>query len=158
MRESDCKKSLSMKQQGNPRLRYVTTIYWFLLIYIIAALAWWFIELELQNREMMHFRIDQLDVNESGYLQEYQRILDLKKRESSKFILEGLTLLILIVIIAVYVYRTVRNLIRLQQREQNFMMAVTHELKTPIAVAKLNLEMLRKHQLSEEQQIRLINM
>lgn len=158
MRESDCKKSLSMKQQGNPRLRYVTTIYWFLLIYIIAALAWWFIELELQNREMMHFRIDQLDVNESGYLQEYQRILDLKKRESRKFILEGLTFLILIVIIAVYVYRTVRNLIRLQQREQNFMMAVTHELKTPIAVAKLNLEMLRKHQLSEEQQIRLINM
>ena len=33
----------------------------------------------------------------------------------------------------------------LQQQQQNFMMAVTHELKTPISVAKLNLETLQKY-------------
>ena len=36
------------------------------------------------------------------------------------------------------------------------MMAVTHELKTPIAVTKLNLETLRKHRLNEEKQQRII--
>ena len=33
----------------------------------------------------------------------------------------------------------------MQQQQQNFMMAVTHELKTPISVARLNLETLQKY-------------
>jgi signal transduction histidine kinase len=36
------------------------------------------------------------------------------------------------------------------------MMAVTHELKTPIAVAKLNLETMQKRKLDEDQQQRLV--
>lgn len=147
-----------MKQEGKSPLGYVTVTYWLLLFYIIAALTWWFIELEFQNREMMHFQIGQLDISQPGYLEEYRQILALKKRETTKFILEGLTFFILILIIAVYVYRTVRNLIRYQQREQNFMMAITHELKTPIAVAKLNLETLKKHNLPDSKREKLIDM
>ena len=33
------------------------------------------------------------------------------------------------------------------------MMAVTHELKTPIAVTKLSLETLKRHQLDEDKKI-----
>src|SRR5690606_42152092 len=98
-----------MKEQGNTRLRKITIVYWLLLTYIVAALAWWYIELELQNREMMHFRIEELNVNEPDYLQQYKEIITLKKRESRKFMLEGLTFLGLIIIIAIYVYRTVRS-------------------------------------------------
>ena len=36
-------------------------------------------------------------------------------------------------------------------------MAITHELKTPIAVTKLNLETLQKRSLNPEQQQKLIN-
>jgi two-component system sensor histidine kinase CiaH len=50
----------------------------------------------------------------------------------------------------------VRRQIRLQLQQQNFMMAVTHELKTPIAVTKLNLETLQKHRLDEERQQKII--
>jgi two-component system, OmpR family, sensor histidine kinase CiaH len=38
------------------------------------------------------------------------------------------------------------------------MMAITHELKTPIAVAKLNLETLLKHQLDADKQKKIIQM
>ncbi len=38
------------------------------------------------------------------------------------------------------------------------MMAITHELKTPIAVARLNLETLQKHQLEETKRQKLIQM
>jgi K+-sensing histidine kinase KdpD len=38
------------------------------------------------------------------------------------------------------------------------MMAVTHELKTPIAISKLNLETLQKHKLDEARQQKLIAM
>ena len=58
---------------------------------------------------------------------------------------------------AVFVYRAVRKQIRLSQQQQNFMMAVTHELKTPIAVTQLNLETLQKRKLDEVQQQKLIS-
>jgi signal transduction histidine kinase len=44
----------------------------------------------------------------------------------------------------------------MQLQQQHFMMAVTHELKTPIAVAKLNLETLQKYQLDPDKQQKLI--
>jgi signal transduction histidine kinase len=50
----------------------------------------------------------------------------------------------------------VRKQIRLAAQQQNFMMAITHELKTPIAVTKLNLETLQKRKLDEAKQQKLI--
>jgi signal transduction histidine kinase len=57
---------------------------------------------------------------------------------------------------AILVYRSIRKQFKLQQQQQNFMMAVTHELKTPIAVARLNLETLQKYTLDPEKQKKLI--
>src|SRR5690606_15051427 len=59
---------------------------------------------------------------------------------------------------ATLVYRSMRQQKQIQEQQQNFMMAVTHELKTPIAVARLNLETLLKHQkLDEQKQQKLIH-
>src|SRR6185312_319317 len=63
-----------------------------------------------------------------------------KETQTAAYIGEGSTFLGLILLGAIFVYREVRRQIRLQLQQQNFMMAVTHELKTPIAVTKLNLE------------------
>lgn len=49
-----------------------------------------------------------------------------------------------------------RRQLKHSQDQQNFMMALTHELKTPISVAKLNLETLQKRKLDEQQQQRLL--
>jgi K+-sensing histidine kinase KdpD len=57
---------------------------------------------------------------------------------------------------AVYVYRATRRQIRASVQQQNFMMAVTHELKTPIAVTQLNLETLQKRKLDAAQQDKMI--
>lgn len=63
---------------------------------------------------------------------------------------------LLIVAGAIFVYRTVNRELKLSRQQQHFMMAVTHELKTPIAVAKLNLETLQLRKLDDAQQQRLI--
>ncbi|MFN2438857.1 MAG: sensor histidine kinase, partial [Chitinophagaceae bacterium] len=42
--------------------------------------------------------------------------------------------------------------------QQNFVTAVTHELKTPISVARLNLETLQKHKLDESRQKKVLQM
>ena len=90
------------------------------------------------------------------YQAEYNAITDTKKRTTVKYLSEGLFFLALIIVGAVFVFRSVRRQFKLQQQQQNFMMAVTHELKTPISVARLNLETLQKYSLDPEKQKKLI--
>jgi len=146
------------------RIRIATTIYWLLLFYIVAALVWWFISLEKQNRQMTNFKISQLNaaIDSSHSPELYNNTsAEIRQEHSRNFIKytsEGATFLLLILIGAAFVYRSVRRHFLLQQQQQNFMMAVTHELKTPISVARLNLETLQKHQLDIDKQRKLLRM
>ncbi|MGH2552734.1 MAG: two-component sensor histidine kinase, partial [Chitinophagaceae bacterium] len=49
-----------MPDVSRKRLRSTTFIYWMLLIYIVAALVWWFISLTHQNTVMRDFEIKSL--------------------------------------------------------------------------------------------------
>ncbi|MEP6846427.1 MAG: ATP-binding protein [Panacibacter sp.] len=140
------------------RLAFITLVYWFLLIYIIAALVWWFIALENQNDLMYSYRITELNKDDPAYSQKLFQLNDERRRKTAQYIGEGSTFLLLILLGAVFVYRATRKQIRLSQQQQNFMMAVTHELKTPIAVTRLNLETLQKRKLDEHQQEKLITL
>ncbi len=146
-----------IKRFKKQRLAFITLVYWFLLIYIVAALVWWFISLENQNRQMFIYRLAQIDKNDSGYNQKLTQIEDERKRKSTQYIGEGSTFLLLILVVAVFVYRATKRQIILSHQQQNFMMAVTHELKTPIAVVRLNLETLQRYKLDEAKQQKLIN-
>ena len=146
------------------KLRRATWTYWLLLIYIIAAYIWWFISLERQNSQMQQFKLEQLalttDSTESPIVYKLKResIVTEHRRNQTKYAGEGIVFLALIFVGAAFIYRSVRRQFRQQQQQQNFMMAVTHELKTPIAVARINLETLQKHQLDPEKQQKLIRM
>lgn len=146
------------------RLVVVSIVYWFLLAYIIVALIWWFISLEKQNQTMADLQIHLLGlrIEKTKFPEDYQKAINRieieKRRNTTKYVSEGITFLALILIGAVFVYRAVRQQIKLQQQQQNFMMAITHELKTPIAVARLNLETLQKHHLEESKRQKLIQM
>ncbi len=138
------------------KIRYIFLIYWFLLAYIIAALVWWFIALNQQNEQATVFKLQQLKPNQSQYTEQVNKIVQIEKRKNAQYIGEGVTFFLLIVTGAVFVFRAVSRQLKLSQQQQNFMMALTHELKTPIAIAKLNLETLQKRKLEESQQQRLI--
>jgi len=143
----------------NRRLTAVTIVYWALLTYMIAALLWWFIALVKQNDTLTAVQLQQL-TGSTGQVhiqtQTSEQLLQKQKRKRVQYIAEGLTFLALIVVGAVYVYRATRRQIRASVQQQNFMMAVTHELKTPIAVTQLNLETLQKRKLEPAQQEKMI--
>jgi signal transduction histidine kinase len=139
------------------RLEVATIAYWFLLLYIIAALVWWFIELQQQSHQMAVYKLVELKAGDPAYLQKLDAVTNEEKRKNAQFIGEGLIFLLVILIGALFVYRAVRRQLKLAQQQQNFMMAITHELKTPIAIAKLNLETLQKHRLEESKQQKLIH-
>lgn len=140
-----------------PKLAVVTFVYWFLLLYMIAALAWWFIALEKQNNLMTAIRIAELVKDDPQYLLKRTTIEEMSSRKTTQYIGEGITFLALILVGAVYVYRATRRQLKFSAQQQNFMMAITHELKTPIAVAQLNLETLQKRKLEEDKQQKLIS-
>jgi len=131
-------------------------MYWVLLTYILVALVWWFITLEKQNLEMTQLRLSQKMPDDPGYTALVNQTLDLQRRKHAQYVGEGAIFMLLIVVGAVFVYRATRRQWRLSQQQQNFMMAVTHELKTPIAVAKLNLETISKRKLEPAIQEKMI--
>lgn len=138
------------------RLQVATIVYWVLLVYIIAALIWWFIALQQQNHQMTVFKRDELVLADPNYLQKSKEITEEEKRKRAQYIGEGSFFLFLILLGAGFVYRAVRRQLKMTLQQQNFMMAITHELKTPIAIAKLNLETMQKHKLEEARQQKLI--
>lgn len=150
-----------MADVNRKRLRRTTITFWLLLTYIIAALVWWFISLENQNHDIatQQFRnleLQKASVPDSVYSTRFSEITREEDRNTRKYVAEGITFLILILTGAVFVYRSVRRQFKLQHQQQNFMMAVTHELKTPISVTKLNLETLQKYSLDADKQNKLI--
>ena len=138
------------------RLTVAITVYWILLAYILTGLGWWLIALERDNRKMTSYEIRELRAGDPNFSTKYNAIIAGEKKRTAGNIGEGTTYFALIVLGAIFVYREVRRQMRLQQQQQNFMMAVTHELKTPIAVTKLNLETLLKHRLDEQKQQKMI--
>jgi len=139
-----------LKRKG---LLIATIVYWFFLVYIVAALVWWFIALQQQNHQMTYYKIQELNSGDPSYLARLDLITEEEKRKSVQYVGEGVTFLLIILIVALLLYRAVRRQLK---QQQNFMMAITHELKTPIAIAKLNLETLQRHKLDEARQQKLV--
>ncbi|HEX2605897.1 MAG TPA: ATP-binding protein [Flavisolibacter sp.] len=147
-----------MADERKKKLKRATIVYWVLLSYIIAALLWWFFSLVKQNNDMYVLQKEYYQATGSTHRNASQlaEIEAQHRRNIAKFIGEGGTFLMLIIVGAAYIYRSVRNQFRLQQQQQNFVMAITHELKTPIAVSRLNLETMQKHKLEEPMREKLV--
>ncbi len=146
-----------MSALKSQKLTFVTFVYWVLLLYMVAALVWWFIALENQNQLMRDIKLGELLKTELSYTAKVRSIEEASNRKTAQYIGEGITFLALILLGAIYVFRATRRQLRLSEQQQNFMMAITHELKTPIAVTQLNLETLQKRKLDEEKQQKLIS-
>lgn len=64
---------------------------------------------------------------------------------------EGAVFLILLLIGIWQIRRSIRKELKLSERQNNFLLSVTHELKTPLAANKLYLQTIKKRDLSKEQ-------
>ena len=105
---------------------------------------------------MAYYKILDLHQQDPQYSTQLARIDEEKKRKTAQYIGEGTIFFLLIAAGATFVYRAVSKQLQISLQQQNFMMAITHELKTPIAVAKLNLETLQKRKLDDAQQQKLL--
>ncbi len=69
---------------------------------------------------------------------------------------EGAVFLFLLGIGAYFIHASITREEKLHENQQNFLLSVTHELKSPLAAIKLSLQTIAKRELDREMQISLI--
>lgn len=122
-------------------------IIYVLAIYILLQLSWWGYQLIQLNGEVL--KLKSVIPGQSQYPLLLSKIW--------MVVGEGSVFLLLLILGFWYIKRTVIRELRLARMEKNFLLSVTHELKTPIAAVKLQLETLKSRQLSAEQAAGLIS-
>lgn len=125
------------------------TLWLFLALstYIIAQFTWWAVLLLRRNAELTHLRAlhgaaQGVEASPVG-----GRLM---------VVSEAAVFLLLLLVLLWFTYRAVWRDLTQAARQRNLMLAITHELRTPIAAAKLQLQTLQRPQLSGEQREALL--
>lgn len=138
-----------------------TIAYTFLFLYVIASIVFWGYSLNKQNKLIYKLEKEKIDLrakteNHLSYQEELARIKESKIRRTKQYLGEGSTFILIILLTACIVYYAYYRQRSLAKLQQNFMLSVTHELKTPIAGIKLNMQTLERRTLDEAQQKKLL--
>lgn len=138
-----------------------TIAYTLLLIYVMAAIIFWGYSLNKQGNLIYNLEKERILLLKSNHqITDYDKELNLIKqkkiRRTKQYLGEGSTFLLIILLSASIVYFAYYRQRKLSKLQQNFMLSVTHELKTPIAGIKLNMQTLEKRKLDENVQMKLI--
>lgn len=136
-------------------------IFTILFAYIILQFLWWEILLVKQSGEIINEKqkISELTSTDPEILKkEVAELHHTKKLKIYMIAGEG-TVFILLLLYGIYRIRKAYEIeSQLIIQQKNFLLSVTHELKTPIAATKLQLQTLLKHkQLTDIQQEQLLN-
>ncbi len=121
--------------------------------------VWWEVLLVKQTRQIHDGKEKLLALGVSDSVQLQKELSELKKKENNYIYMiigEGTIFLIFITIGIIRVYNAHKREKEISSQQKNFLLSVSHELKTPLATSKLNLQTLLKHILPKETQVEML--
>lgn len=137
-----------------------TLIFSVLVGYVVLQFLWWEILLVRQSDNIISLKQNIAALSSSDDKIILRDIADLQKKKNARVYMivgEG-TVFLLILLFGVYqVRKSIKRESELANQKSNFILSVSHELKTPIAATKLQLQTLLKHDLEREKQKELLN-
>ena len=133
-----------------------------LIGYMVLAFSWWAFHLWAQNERLfaaekqlleVRFTHDNrgLNLTQMQETAEYQRILRERQKRRRMVVSEGLFFVICLAYGLYSINRSANREVKLARQRRNFLLSITHELKSPIAALRLVLETIGKHNLPREQ-------
>ncbi len=116
---------------------------------MLFALAWWAILLWRKTNTIYELKskIDSM----------YPDASDEYFRQNTMIVTEGLVFAIALIIGIIILNRALRREIAVAKHQKNFLLSVTHELKSPITAIQLILDTFKKRKLNEEQSSLLLD-
>lgn len=84
-------------------------------------------------------------------------VMRLQPQRVAMVVGEGSVFLFLLIIGAYFIRKSIIKEGKLKEQQQNFLLSVTHELKSPLAAIKISLQTLVKRDLNREMQTSLLN-
>ncbi len=97
-------------------------IFYAIIIYAISELIWW------------------------GYM-----LVRLQPRRTGMILGEGSMFILIFIVGAISLHKSIKKERRLHSQKKNFLLSVTHELKSPLASIKLLLQTIQKRELNKQQ-------
>lgn len=111
-------------------------LFYALSIYVITQFSWWaYLLIEVNEKTAL------VSLNEPSFKDRFWMIAG-----------EGTVFFALLVTGITMIYINLNKAAKIARAERNFMLAITHELKTPLASTRLLLQTLKEKELSREQQ------
>ncbi|HET6243176.1 MAG: GHKL domain-containing protein [Bacteroidetes bacterium] len=134
-------------------------IFYLLVGYVCLQFIWWAFMLFELNNELSQKKAELLvSKQEQGIIQN-ETLPELKGKLHKKWLMiagEGTVFLILLIVGIAKTHSTFKKEIALSDQQKNFLLSITHELKSPLASNKLHLQTLLKHELAREKQQALL--
>ncbi len=132
--------------------------FYLLVIYLLLQFGWWSFLLIKQNNEIYNYRKELLQLQNGGFLrsEDHKELQEYLHRKWLMIAGEGLVFGTLL-IVGIYLTRqSFKREFILSNQQRNFLLAITHEFKSPLAAIKLGLQTLGKHPLDESQRNQLL--
>jgi two-component system phosphate regulon sensor histidine kinase PhoR len=134
----------------------------FVIGYLLLAFFWWAVHLWTQNDLLFQTEYQLLEMrfskNNRGYNEtqlqqtvEYQTIIKKRDKRRRMIVAEGLFFTACLSFGLFQIHRSAKREVALTRQRRNFLLSITHELKSPIASLRLILETFSKHSLNREQ-------
>ncbi len=130
-----------------------------LFTYVVLQFLWWEILLVKQNGQILDEKqkVVALSISNDEQLREELQALQNKRRTKTFMIVGEGTVFLLLLLYGVFKIKQAQEKEEeLRRQQNNFFLSITHELKTPIAATKLQLQTIQKQKPNEEIQNELI--
>jgi two-component system sensor histidine kinase CiaH len=134
-------------------------LFYALVAYIVLQFLWWEVLLTRQTSQLAEEQknISALHFADKNLLEEnLQQIENKKNHQLWMHVGEGTVFLILVTLGVLKIYNTRKKENELARLQNNFLLSITHELKSPLASVKLQLQTLQKHNLEEAVRNKLV--
>lgn len=149
----------------NSRLRLLS---YGVIAYMLLAFAWWSVLLFIKNQDAFRAKRDLLKIgmvaegiveNDAEFRQQeaYKELVQQYRAQEWMILGEASVFVISLVIGVWLINRSYNKEVMAARQQRNFLLSITHELKSPIASIKLVLETLGRRSLKPEQFQKMIN-
>lgn len=131
-------------------------IFYLLVVYIFASFTWWILFLfrisaeaynEKKELTQLNFIYQQKSPELSDNSVELNRIDREYRRKIIMILGEGSVFLIILLVVTIKTNQSLQREYKVNRLQKNFLLSITHELRSPIASSKIAMQTLLKHEL-----------